>query len=84
MAALVQPGDEVLIERPTYEPLLAVASYLGATIKRFDRRFEDDFKILPEEIETNLKRLWYREDSSRCRITFVWGFPDGLKFWQEV
>ena len=54
MAALVQPGDEVLIERPTYEPLLAVASYLGATFKRFHRRFEEDFKILPAEIERNL------------------------------
>ena len=54
MAALVEPGDEVLIERPTYEPLLAVASYLGATIKRFDRRFDDDFKILPEEVERSI------------------------------
>ena len=51
MAALIQPGDEVLIERPTYEPLLAVASYLGANVKRFDRRFEDDFRIVPGEIE---------------------------------
>lgn len=63
MAALLQPGDEVLIERPTYEPLLAVASYLGAKIKRFDRRFEDDFKILPEEIERNL--------SSRTRLIVI-------------
>lgn len=63
MAALLQPGDEVLIERPTYEPLLAVASYLGANIKRFDRRFEDEFKILPEEIERNL--------TSRTRLIVI-------------
>lgn len=37
MAALIEPGDEVLIERPTYEPLLAAASFLGARIKRFER-----------------------------------------------
>ncbi|HET9789265.1 MAG TPA: aminotransferase class I/II-fold pyridoxal phosphate-dependent enzyme, partial [Pyrinomonadaceae bacterium] len=44
IAYLVKPGDEVLIERPTYEPLLALAEYLGAQVKRFDRRFDDSFK----------------------------------------
>src|SRR5262245_20933540 len=38
MAVLVHPGDEVLIEYPVYEPLLAVAEYLGAEIKRFQRQ----------------------------------------------
>lgn len=51
MAALVQPGDEVLIERPTYEPLLALAHYLGAEIKRFDRCFDKNFQIDPNEVE---------------------------------
>jgi aspartate/methionine/tyrosine aminotransferase len=54
MAAVVNPGDEVLIEQPTYEPLLALARYLGANIRRFPRRFEDDFAIQPEEIERNI------------------------------
>jgi len=45
MAALIEHGDEVLIEQPAYDPLLAVAQYLGAKIKRFPRRFEDGFKI---------------------------------------
>jgi aspartate/methionine/tyrosine aminotransferase len=45
MAALLEHGDEVLIEQPTYDPLLAIAEYLGADIKRFPRRFEDGFKI---------------------------------------
>jgi aspartate/methionine/tyrosine aminotransferase len=45
MAALAAPGDEVLIEQPTYEPLLAAASFLGAEIKRFKRRAEDEFRI---------------------------------------
>src|SRR5688500_7826597 len=51
MAYLVKPGDEILIERPTYEPLLALAEYLGVQVKRFDRRFDDGFKILPDDIE---------------------------------
>ena len=45
MAALIEHGDEVLLEQPTYDPLLAVAAYLGARIKRFPRRFEDGYKI---------------------------------------
>ena len=45
IAALVEHGDEVLIEQPTYDPLLAVARYLGAKIKRFPRPFEIEFKI---------------------------------------
>ena len=34
MAALLDPGDEVLIEQPAYGPLLDVANYLGVRIKR--------------------------------------------------
>jgi hypothetical protein len=37
MAALIKPGDEVLIEQPVYEPLLSAAQYFGADIKRFPR-----------------------------------------------
>jgi aspartate/methionine/tyrosine aminotransferase len=51
MAALLEQGDEVLIEEPTYDPLLAVAEYLGAKIKRFPRRFEDGFGIDITELE---------------------------------
>ncbi|HEX3280988.1 MAG TPA: pyridoxal phosphate-dependent aminotransferase [Pyrinomonadaceae bacterium] len=57
MAAVVNPGDEVLIEQPTYEPLLALARYLGAKIRRFERRFEDSFAIHPAEIEKNISPL---------------------------
>lgn len=54
MAYLVKPGDEVLIEQPTYEPLLALAEYLGAEVKRFDRRFEEGFRVLPDQIERKI------------------------------
>ena len=47
LAALISPGDEVLIEHPTYEPLLGVASFLGAEIKRFERRAGDGFRLDP-------------------------------------
>ena len=45
MAALIEPGEEVLVEQPTYEPLLGAASFLGGEIRRFDRRSEDGFRI---------------------------------------
>ena len=38
MAALIRPGDEVLIEHPTYDPLIGAASFLGAEIRRFERK----------------------------------------------
>jgi aspartate/methionine/tyrosine aminotransferase len=45
MAALISPGDEVLVEYPTYELLLGAASFLGATVKRFERKAEDAFRL---------------------------------------
>ena len=51
MAAIVAPGDEVLIEQPTYMPLIDLAEYLGARVKRFARRFENGFAVEVEELE---------------------------------
>ncbi len=50
MAAALEHGDEVLIEEPTYEPILALAEYLGARIKRFPRTFENGYRIEIEEL----------------------------------
>ncbi|HEX3129462.1 MAG TPA: pyridoxal phosphate-dependent aminotransferase [Thermoanaerobaculia bacterium] len=44
-AGLLDPGDEVLVEQPTYEPLLAALELVGARVKRFARRFEDGWRI---------------------------------------
>jgi aspartate/methionine/tyrosine aminotransferase len=51
MAALLEAGDEVLIEEPTYEALLSAAQYLGAKIRRFPRKFEAGFQVDPREVE---------------------------------
>jgi len=45
MAAAIEHGDEVLIEQPTYEPLLALAQYFGANIKRFARLAEGNYGV---------------------------------------
>lgn len=72
LAALVNPGDEILFESPAYEPLLATAEYLGATVKRFERRFENSFAILPEDIERKL--------GPRTRLIVITNFhnPSGV------
>jgi aspartate/methionine/tyrosine aminotransferase len=72
MAALINAGDEVLFERPAYEPLLALAHYLRADVKRFDRRFEDGFRLLPSQIE--------KEVSNRTRLIVITNFhnPSGV------
>jgi aspartate/methionine/tyrosine aminotransferase len=44
------PGDEVVIERPAYDPIVAVARYLGAEVRRFDRRAADGFAVHPEDV----------------------------------
>ena len=47
-AAILDRTDrsaEVIVERPTYEPLLRIPQALGHRIRRVDRRFEDDYAI---------------------------------------
>jgi len=44
-ATLVEPGDDVLVEQPTYEPILAALRFLGARVRRFARRFENGWRV---------------------------------------
>ena len=63
MAAALEHGDEVLIEEPTYEPILALAEYFGAQIKRFPRSFENGYRI---DVEDLAKRV-----NSRTRLIVI-------------
>jgi aspartate/methionine/tyrosine aminotransferase len=54
MAAVIEPGDEILIEHPTYELLLATAGYLGAKISSFPRRPENGFQLDPRDLQRAL------------------------------
>lgn len=63
MATLIQPGDEVLVEHPTYELLLGAASFLGADIKRFERKPADAFRLDPAMVE--------RQMSDRTRLIVI-------------
>jgi aspartate/methionine/tyrosine aminotransferase len=51
-AALLEPGDEVLVERPGYDPLLGAARMFGVRTIRFDRPFETGFALDPDRIRS--------------------------------
>jgi aspartate/methionine/tyrosine aminotransferase len=71
LAAATEPGDDVLIEQPTYDPILGAARYLGLEVKRFRRRAEENFAVDVAEVERNL--------SPRTRLIVLCNFhnPSG-------
>ncbi len=50
MAALLEDGDEVLIEKPTYELLVSTAGYFTENVKRFERREERGYALDASEV----------------------------------
>jgi len=66
LAAVTEPGDEILVELPAYDPILSAAKYLGLTIKRFTRRAEDKFEIDVAEVEKHF--------TSRTRLIVLCNF----------
>jgi aspartate/methionine/tyrosine aminotransferase len=43
--SVLQPGDDVLVESPGYEPVWSLAESAGARVARFARKLEDRFAI---------------------------------------
>jgi aspartate/methionine/tyrosine aminotransferase len=54
LATLLKPGDEILIEHPAYELILAAARHVGADIRRFPRTHESGFALDPAEIRRHV------------------------------
>jgi aspartate/methionine/tyrosine aminotransferase len=54
LAALVRPGDTVLVEWPGYDPHMGVARFLGAHVNTFQRGWEEHFALLPARVEAAL------------------------------
>jgi aspartate/methionine/tyrosine aminotransferase len=63
LAAVTEPGDEVLVEHPAYEPLVSTARYLGLTVAHFQRRPEQNFAIDLLDLE--------RQITSRTRVIAI-------------
>jgi len=49
-ATLLEPGDEVLIEHPTYGLLTDELKYIGAELRRFPRREESGWAVDVDEV----------------------------------
>jgi aspartate/methionine/tyrosine aminotransferase len=54
MAALVEPGDEVLVEDPAYELLTATLGYFQARVTRFKRSPADRWRLNPDAVAERL------------------------------
>lgn len=48
--SVLVPGDDVLVEHPGYEPLTRTAEGLGATVRTFERRREDGYRVDPDRV----------------------------------
>jgi aspartate/methionine/tyrosine aminotransferase len=51
LAAFVDAGDDVVVEEPGYDPLVAAAEMLGARVVRFERRFMEGWRLDPDRID---------------------------------
>src|SRR5262249_22993685 len=49
-ATLAQPGDDILVEEPGYEPLWRVAEGIGARVVRFRREPTERFALDPRRV----------------------------------
>lgn len=50
LAALVAPGDQVLVEDPTYELLVDDLGYLQADVRRFRREPQEEWRLDPDRV----------------------------------
>ena len=62
-AALLEPGDEVLVETPGYDPLLGAPRLLGARVNQFERDFAKGFALDPERVK--------RAMTARTRVIII-------------
>ena len=60
LAAVAEPGEEILVEWPTYELILSTAEYLGLKVRRFRRNartFEIDLDSLADGISPDTRAI---------------------------
>jgi aspartate/methionine/tyrosine aminotransferase len=69
---------EVIIERPTYEPLVRIPQALGHSIRRLDRRTETDFALNLDELESLIS------PSTRLAIISNLHNPSGVRIDDET
>jgi hypothetical protein len=63
VATLVGAGDDVLVEQPSYDPLLGACRLMGARVVRFARRFENRWQLDLDDVR--------RQITPRTRLVIV-------------
>ncbi|MBI3097843.1 MAG: aminotransferase class I/II-fold pyridoxal phosphate-dependent enzyme [Planctomycetes bacterium] len=76
-AALLKPGDEILMEVPNYEPLYQVARACGVEVKILERRFDKKFQIDLEELQRRISK------NTRALVITNLHNPSGVATWAE-
>lgn len=54
MLALLEPGDDAVVETPAYDPLIAAARAAGANVVHFERSWNTGFALDPDVVRTAL------------------------------
>ncbi len=77
-AALLQTGDEVIVEQPTYEPLLSILAPMNVTVQRLPRRFDDSFAVNTDALRALV--------TPRTRLIIMCSLhnPTGMKIDEEM
>lgn len=78
VAALVGPGDHVLVERPGYDPLRAACELMGAQVEFFDRRHEHGFRVDLDDLGKRVK------PTTRLIIVSTPHNPSGMELTRET
>jgi aspartate/methionine/tyrosine aminotransferase len=78
MSAVLEAGDEVIVEQPTYDPMLEVAKYLGASVKRLPRRPEHGWQVRAEDLQRIVS------DKSRLIVLTNLHNPSGVLLEEET
>lgn len=81
MSALVRPGDGVLVESPSYEPLRRLPAHLGAGIRTFPRRREVGWCL---EVEAVRERMDGMEEDVRLIVLSTLHNPTGRRADEEA
>jgi hypothetical protein len=73
-------GTEVIVERPTYEPLLKIPRTLGYRVRRLDRRFEDNYAIDLDLIRRRAPAI----QTTRCPQLLRIGVPNTMDIGEAI
>ena len=54
VAALIAAGDDVVVERPVYDPLPAAVRMVGGRVRFFERLFDEGWAVVPDRVAASM------------------------------